>query len=478
MPILEARSTQAQHIYSWNKLDLDVQSLAKNTQLLIIARVDKTHGCLPTTKQAHKSKWQPRSNIEEGQKSLQSCWLAMGPKSAASKRTAFSKGASSAKSATSKRNFGQEEAEVVKRVKAGVAWALYAEDSSGQQLPQSDQCHQCFELWTSAFSYYSWEVLCQKHASSTDVAAMVSQARAVKQGSQKAYGHPQQVCNSQKVLLQVERNVVALSEKELRKVCKMQRIGKTILDKIPSFLTLSEDGQSQERIYAFLDTACGGQRRAKLVVTSETGLNTMVMPRSDYCYAGQGNQFFEHASAQQQVANGVKEFLERDGAGHSPLISLEDFMVNRLKVSTQAEEEDLASEPLMNPIAEAGMTFVGVAAAAANAQSIADKSEFTTPSTQKKKQKPLLFGGSSLVRSGSGVSSSGAAGSADVEEQGRSVASESLGDVDGEDLAGAQLLQHQLTHTHMLRRPKLVEAADQHTPHIVWKAGLEKLNWS
>ena len=193
-------------------------------------------------------------------------------------------------------------------------------------------------------------------------ATVVAKARAVKHGQAKLESKPQEVHSAKKVMLQVERSMVVVSEKELRRMTKLPRIGKTMLKGVPSLMMGAEDGGEPERLFAFTDEAAP-VRRAKLVVQMETGLTSMLMPQQSVISADQGPPWFKHIAEEQNTESGVKELLDREVTGHGYLQSLDEFLL-KLTGKENEQEAEPASK-VENPVAEAGLTLVGVAAAAA-----------------------------------------------------------------------------------------------------------------
>eukprot|EP00971_Amphidinium_carterae_P014719 290724-Amphidinium_carterae.3 len=160
----------------------------------------------------------------------------------------------------------------------GTPWALYAQGQDGARVPQNSACQDCWELWERAFVYYDWSELCSKHHESKEVASMVAKARAVKHGQGTADCKPEAVRKSEKIMLQVERTMTVLSEKELRKVTKSARISKIALKNLPCFTVAAWNGDGIELVYGFQDMS-SPHRKAKLIVQSETSLSSTLMAR-------------------------------------------------------------------------------------------------------------------------------------------------------------------------------------------------------
>ena len=177
----------------------------------------------------------------------------------------------------------------------GTPWALYAMAEDGQKIPQEGQCQDCYELWTKGFSYLTWACLCKTHDDSLEFATVVAKARAVKHGQAKLECRPQEVVSSQRVILQVERSLQVVSEKELRKLTKLPRIGKTVLKGVPVLEIPEKDGGEAEKVYAFLDEDCP-LRKAKIIVQSSSALDSFIMPKSTMMYENQGPPIFKNLS--------------------------------------------------------------------------------------------------------------------------------------------------------------------------------------
>ena len=286
----------------------------------------------------------------------------------------------------------------------GTPWALYAVAEDGQKLPQEEQCKDCFELWRRGFAYLDWQTLCKTNEECHEFSTAVSKARAVKNGQAKLEEDPQQVQRGSKVMLQVERAMVVLSERELRKLTKLPRLGKTLLRGIPSLNIVSENGEGEERVYAFRDDS-NPFRRAKLLVQSEWSRTCTVMPESSVICSNQSEPWFAHLTKTQQCENGIQDLLDKDAAGHSGLTSVEEFLAKVMCKEQPAEEE----EELKNPVAEASLKLIGVAAECdkvpghsssfARISAKEERRAETTPSS-----KARGHGSGSLMRTPSGVS--------------------------------------------------------------------------
>eukprot|EP00971_Amphidinium_carterae_P351821 6492294-Amphidinium_carterae.3 len=97
-------------------------------------------------------------------------------------------------------------------------------------------------------SYMSWDETCTKASESTEFLALVGKARSVKHGHATINALPTSVSSSRKIMLQVERSMIVVSEKELRKEGNLIRIAKSTLKNIPSLTVAAEQGGDNETL--------------------------------------------------------------------------------------------------------------------------------------------------------------------------------------------------------------------------------------
>eukprot|EP00971_Amphidinium_carterae_P314059 6242033-Amphidinium_carterae.2 len=120
----------------------------------------------------------------------------------------------------------------------GTAWALYSEDTSGKRVPQESKCHRCHAVHLQAFREKAWEELVACKSDTT-----------MKKKIERAF----QPTRTQRGIGQVNRCVILMNERELRRECGAKKLSQKDLKAIPSFVLPKEDGTGTEQIWAFHD---------------------------------------------------------------------------------------------------------------------------------------------------------------------------------------------------------------------------------
>eukprot|EP00971_Amphidinium_carterae_P291985 5796253-Amphidinium_carterae.5 len=158
--------------------------------------------------------------------------------------------------------------------------------------------------------------------------ALVSKARSVRNGSCSSDAGNQEVKTSVVCALEVERAVKIMSEKDMRKVAKVNRIPRGMLKALPAFEVPTETGGT-EVVYAFKDEDAQ-ERKAKIKVISSTSLSHWDMTKQNALYSSQGQETYAHAATENGKKLGYWGFLEKESAGHISLQSWNDFLEQKL----------------------------------------------------------------------------------------------------------------------------------------------------
>ena len=252
--------------------------------------------------------------------------------------------------------------------------------------------------------------------------SMVERARAVKHGTSSLEAPADEVIDTAQVNLMIERQMIAVSETEMRKLTKNYRIRKTKLAGIPAVEIPSDTGSGNETVYLFADEEAP-YRKARLQVSSATVWNKSVMDRGSGLRAQQGANMHAYATQTKTSASGLRDFLDKDAGGHLSLMLFEDLCKERLLKSEQSTGEDNNAELVDlvdSPVPD--LTLVGVAA------KDAEGSAFATPQPKKKPQSPHMQ--APLQRAGSSASLLGGYSEAASEMSGYQGTDSACGDDD------------------------------------------------
>eukprot|EP00971_Amphidinium_carterae_P094936 1878449-Amphidinium_carterae.1 len=284
-------------------------------------------------------------------------------------------------------------------------WALYCQPAGGgTKQAQGNQCHECFELWEQGFKHLKWEDLIKQSKDDQHLSTLLNKARSVKAGHATKEGPPQQVLETKAVYLEVERSVVIMSEREIRKQAKVSRIPRASLKCLPSVNILADDGKTSECVYLFHDEAAP-YRKAKLKTVCGTVLQNFAMETKDGLYSGQGENIHGHVAGKLGEETGHLRFMDREAQGHVSLTSWEDWLQKKLVRGDGADDTRDGEEEEEDEKPEQHLVLVGPAAAAASSAAAATASDkpsrpaaLTTP-VSKVRSSP-----NSLIRSGSATS--------------------------------------------------------------------------
>eukprot|EP00971_Amphidinium_carterae_P167125 3311589-Amphidinium_carterae.4 len=287
-------------------------------------------------------------------------------------------------------------------------WALYCQPAGGgSKQAQGTQCQECYELWQQGFKHLKWFDLISQSQHDQQLSSVLNQARSVKAGHSTKEGPSQEVLETKAVYLEVERSVVIMSEKEIRKQAKVSRIPRASLKGIPCMNILADDGKTYESVYLFRDESAP-YRKAKLKTVCGTVLQNFAMETKDGLYCGQGENIHGHVASKLGEETGLLGFKDKEAQGHVGLSSWEDWLQKKLlRCDGGDETRDADEDEEENEKPEQNLVLVGVAAAAAAAAAAAtsaasDKhsrpTSMTTPAS-KTKASP-----SSLMKSGSAAS--------------------------------------------------------------------------
>eukprot|EP00971_Amphidinium_carterae_P040975 804844-Amphidinium_carterae.2 len=240
-------------------------------------------------------------------------------------------------------------------------WALYKTQSSGPgsiEVPQEDQCEDCYNLWADCFSYLPWPTMCKKHESERSFAALVRDAKAVRQGRKMAPKKKQEVLSKKLVTLDIERSFVVASEKELKRHCGASRVTKSMVQNIPKLVVPAENHNGEEQVFCFRDPSMP-LRRAVVKVQLCSELDAFEMPLESFVHDAQGVEMAKLVGKGWQDASGVTNLLQKE-------VHLQDFTAFVGKRKTRAgtedeDDEDDAGEESGEEVEESEAELTGVA---------------------------------------------------------------------------------------------------------------------
>eukprot|EP00971_Amphidinium_carterae_P322032 6401313-Amphidinium_carterae.1 len=255
----------------------------------------------------------------------------------------------------------------------GVEWALYSEDSSGKRVPQESKCHRCHQVHLQGFKEQSWEELV---GGKTDpkIKKKLDRAFQTYQDSERKWPCEDIIQNTF-IGLEVNRSVVLMNERELRRECGTKKLSQKDLKALPAFVVPKEDGTGTEQIFAFHD-ASKPFRTGSLKILQGTTLQQWMLESTKALYPTQGQSQFPYFAAKCGATTGYQDMVEKEMRGNLHLQSLESFLASQQGKEDKddelgAAESDIAAASYL----ESDVKLVGAAAA--------DFQEHYTPAKKK-----------------------------------------------------------------------------------------------
>ena len=287
----------------------------------------------------------------------------------------------------------------------GKEWALYSEDASGHRVPQGNQCKRCYDVHTKGFCHMSWDELVEAHGKDDKIKAKVQQAFAVHAGTDSSEWPSEEINHSHWIGLEVKRDVLLMTEREMKREANIDKLTKKHLKSIPSFKIFKEDGSGMETVWAFKDERTPF-RRGTIKVMHGTSLKHWTLEDDEAMYPAQGQAQFPHFTAKMGAHIGFQEWVEKEAKGSLQLPSWDAFLM-----SLQDDEKDECADDealaMAHALREAEVKMVGAAAAATVIE--ASVGCTATPEGIKKKK-------NSSPKFGRAASSSSLAGTEGVDE--------------------------------------------------------------
>eukprot|EP00971_Amphidinium_carterae_P147819 2930043-Amphidinium_carterae.3 len=266
----------------------------------------------------------------------------------------------------------------------GAEWALYSEDVGGNRHPQGEQCKRCFLVWSQAFQQYSWQELVESK-DKEPINKQLEKAFAVHAGEDDGNWDSSEIMKQTWVGLEIKRDVILLSERDMRRDSGLEPLPKKHLKSIPSFSVMKEDGSGVETVYAFKDES-SPYRRGCMKVMQGTSLNQWLLESDKVLFPSQAETSFPHFNGVVAATLGSHDFLDKEGRGNLHLSCWESFLQEKLLGDKEEEAgHGDGAEGMSNLLHEAEVKLIGPAAAAATA---ASATSTFTPEGKAKKNSP------------------------------------------------------------------------------------------
>eukprot|EP00971_Amphidinium_carterae_P081262 1607525-Amphidinium_carterae.4 len=269
------------------------------------------------------------------------------------------------------------------------SWALYAQQGeNSDKQAAGDMCEGCYHCHEAYFPYWSWSELCSKHTSDVTVREMVVKAKGLLQASGGFKGKEDSVHKDVSCSFEILKKYKVATEKDLRKLCGVDRLGSRTLSFLPCLSMPGEKGEI-EQVYAFKADDDDGIRDAILKVAVTSHHSKVSLPSGFSIGSVHAEALAQHMVTETQNDIGLQQLFDRN----HPLKSLPEWVAS--KPNKEVKVVDDASDGLAVSLA-AETAFVGPAAAAATAAAsmapsatpavkrLESKDKFTTPSNKSK----------------------------------------------------------------------------------------------
>eukprot|EP00971_Amphidinium_carterae_P066072 1308965-Amphidinium_carterae.1 len=219
-------------------------------------------------------------------------------------------------------------------------WALYAETSTKagttSKALADNKCEECYTLWSTGFSYLSWEKLVETCHGDETMKTLVAEARAVMTKQKpKPMCIPELVNASTSIELHIKRDYMVLDAAELRKATGLPRLSKVALSKVPQLKVPAAAASSKEDETLYVFAHPTQLYRTCTVNVKVVGTQVeQTLSADHHLYEGQGSKFLQHLVEEQQTESGVGDLL----AEKHKLPELSDFIDCKLKKREEADE--------------------------------------------------------------------------------------------------------------------------------------------
>eukprot|EP00971_Amphidinium_carterae_P285048 5658672-Amphidinium_carterae.1 len=194
-----------------------------------------------------------------------------------------------------------------------VDWASKGslKDNPGVLVPVDDKCLGCHKQWQQAFQVYSWEDLCQTLKRDASLKASWDEAAVLMADTSKRTFEASSVNTAKTFNLEVNRQFLCLSMKDLKRVTGQSKLNKATLQYIPQ-VTLpdmcSEDGE--QTFYIFRDPE-KPYRSLNIKMNQTFNQVTTNMEAAQQVWKQQGQHMHETIAQKCMTETGVENLLEK-----------------------------------------------------------------------------------------------------------------------------------------------------------------------
>eukprot|EP00971_Amphidinium_carterae_P348279 6490414-Amphidinium_carterae.1 len=222
----------------------------------------------------------------------------------------------------------------------GAKWAVYCHTANGME-PAGDQCESCFGLWKRCFAYFeTFDDLVKAKNGCSSVARAIQQARDVIGQKQPPPAHADQVLTQVVQGITVEKPMLCITEREMRKLTGLGRIPKTVLKGLTASIQIpAPDASGYETAYLFEDDQ-HPYRTCKLNVQLQSVLTSPVLQSADCLWAGQSEEYQKMGLSNLGGSSSLSDLATREVGGHLHLPSWSAFAKEKLeKIDPNQDEE-------------------------------------------------------------------------------------------------------------------------------------------
>eukprot|EP00971_Amphidinium_carterae_P350967 6491831-Amphidinium_carterae.3 len=284
------------------------------------------------------------------------------------------------------------------------AWAIYSLNKEGQQQAQGDACKKCYDVWNTAFKHMEWDGFVSKYDGEAKFKATVDNAITAFLNPKLEKDFPDADVTKQTWLgLEVHREVVLLTERDMKRLSGERDLSRVTLKQVPSFTIPKEDGDGTEQVWCFKDPAAD-IRKGTLKISVGSLQREWVLQQNRCLHADQADDMFVSSQKELGQSIGTHDLIEKEQRGNLKLVSWETFMPKLQKERDEDSRDDIDAQ--VHAMQETEVTLIGPSAL---------KSQFLTPpSADSKKKNPKAPVGGSLQRGSSSQSMGGGSQAGDA----------------------------------------------------------------
>eukprot|EP00971_Amphidinium_carterae_P115124 2280128-Amphidinium_carterae.1 len=192
-----------------------------------------------------------------------------------------------------------------------VVWALRTRNQqTGCESPVGDQCLNCFQVWQAAFKHLTWAELIEALGDDENVKRNWAEALAIKDGKKERPWKEMVVKKNSSVVLEVCKEFIVLTEKELKKCWGVEKLGKDDLKGIPKIELHIAEG-IVETVFCFKNPQ-SPFRTCKVRYLKEDAIGETVMNPSEQLWGGQAEWCMKASHKQTSEDSGLTDLLNKD----------------------------------------------------------------------------------------------------------------------------------------------------------------------